>query len=421
MAGIRNRAELESADPAGRRRLALSLLERAIDAVDPRNATAAVLQRLALRGERLDGSVVIAFGKASRAMAEGALDVCRPREGLVVGFEDGRLGPLVAMASSHPVPTGRSVAAAEAALDLASRVGPEDVVLCLVSGGGSAMLELPASGLSLEALQATTTALLASGADIVETNAVRRALSKVKGGRLAEALAPARVINVVLSDVPGGGPEVVASGPTMAPPAGVDPLAVLAGRGLEARLPAEVVRAVRAGTRPADARAHEHVHVEVAGDNIVARRAMVEEARARGLRAVHLDGFVAGEARAAGARFYAECRRRDADVVVWGGETTVDLRGDGVGGRNQELVLGAFEGFAGGLLASIGTDGVDGSSEAAGALLDDVVVDAARRLGLDAADHLARNDSDGFFARAGGRIVTGRTGTNVADVCVYLA
>lgn len=385
---VRNRRELEADDPSGRRRLALDLVTRGLAAVEPRAATVRVLGQLAAAGTRLDGAVVIAFGKASRAMAEGVLDVCAPREGIVVGFEEGRVGALRAMASSHPVPDERSIAAGRAVMELARRVRPDDLVLCLVSGGGSAMLELPAEGVSLAQLREATERLLASGAPIEALNAARRRLSRIKGGRLAEALAPARIVNVVLSDVPGSGPEVVASGPT---------------------IPPDVSR----GT----------VSVEtwVAGDNLVAREGMVEEARRRGLRVVARDGFVAGEAREAGRRFYAECRRTNADVVVWGGETTVTLVGDGIGGRNEELVLGAFGDFAGGLLLSVGTDGVDGASEAAGALLDSHVVEAARARGLDPDAFLGRNDADTFFARTGGRIVTGPTGTNVADVCVYVA
>ena len=391
MAVIRNRDVLEAVDETGRRRLALDLIEAGLRAVDPRRATRAAIERLRARGERLDGAIVIAFGKAARAMAEGALDAVEVREGIVVGFdEDVRSGvePLTVIASSHPVPTARSVAAGAAVLALAARAAEGDVVLCLVSGGGSAMLEAPAEGVTLESYAEETKRLLASGAPIEEINAARRRLSRIKGGRLLDALAPARVVNVVLSDVPGSGPEVVASGPTV-------PL-------------------------PGDPRVH-RVVTEVAGDNLVARRAMVGEAHARGLRAIDRGGYARGEAREVGARFYEECLCAEEDVIVWGGETTVELRGDGVGGRNEELVLGAAHEFGGGLLASVGTDGIDGASDAAGAILDGAVIDAALRAGLDAADFLARNDADGFFTRTNARIVTGRSGTNVADVCVYVA
>ena len=388
---IRNRGELQATDPGGRRALALDLIEAGLRAVEPRRATRAAIERLLARGERLAAPIVIAFGKAARSMAEGALDVVDVREGIVVGFdEDVRPGvePLSVIASSHPVPTERSVAAGEAVLALAARVGEGDVVLCLVSGGGSAMLEAPAEGVTLEAYAAETKRLLASGAPIEQINDARRRLSRIKGCRLLDALAPARVVNVVLSDVPGSGPEVVASGPTVPP----------RGDAREAR-----------------------VVTEIAGDNLVARGAMLERARAVGLVAADPGGFSRGEAREVGARFYEECAARDEDVIVWGGETTVELRGDGVGGRNEELVLGAAGRFAGGLIASVGTDGIDGASAAAGALLDAEVIDAARRLRLDPRDFLARNDADTFFERTHGRIVTGRTGTNVADVCVYIA
>jgi len=382
---IRNRDELLGAGGDARRVLALEALEAAVGAVEPRGATRAIVRRLREDGEVLDGCVVLAFGKAARAMAEGALEECAPRGGLVVGFEEGPLGPLRSVAASHPVPGERSVAAGREMLDLARSLGPADVALCLVSGGGSAMLEVPADGVTLEELRAETDRLMRAGADIAELNARRCELSRIKGGRLAEAIHPARVINVILSDVPGHGPEVVASGPT------------LPSQGSQVR-----------------------VRTEIAGDNLTAREAMVACLASHGLRVLHRDGFAAGEARRVGAAFYRDARASGADAVVWGGETTVDVRGDGIGGRNEELVLGALEVWRGGLLASIGTDGVDGASEAAGALLDGDAVSAARAQSLDGADHLARNDADRFFARVGGRIVTGRTGTNVADVCLYL-
>lgn len=418
---VRSRRELEAADPSGRRALSLDLFERALDAVDPRAATSAALRRLIADGEQIEGAVVIAFGKAARAMAQGALDVCMPREGIVVDGVGADVGPLVGMKSSHPVPTERSLAAGRAVLDVAGRVKPDDVILCLVSGGASAMVELPAPGVRLEDVGETTARLLAAGAPIEELNAVRRSLSRIKGGRLAEAAAPARLLNVILSDVPGAGLEVVASGPTLPPPVHVEPMEVIRRRRVEAHLPAAVRRALSAPAPAPDGRAFERVRTELAADNLTARHAMVAAAEARGLRVAHLEGFAAGEARETGARFYADALGSGAEVVVWGGETTVDVRGDGRGGRNLELVLGAFERFAGGLLLSAGTDGVDGASDAAGALLDEHVVARARAAGVDAAEHLARNDADRFFERAGGRIVTGPTGTNVADVCVYVS
>jgi len=286
------------------------------------------------------------------------------------------------------------------------------------------MLELPVDGVDAEAMREATRALLASGAPIEVVNAVRRRLSRIKGGRLAEAAFPARVVNVVLSDVPGRGPAVAASGPTLPDPEDVDVRAELARYGLDRALPESVRVALARARSPVPAEVFRSVVTEVAADNRTARLAMVDEAARRGLSLVDRSGFASGEARSTGARFHREARDavagRDLAGVVWGGETTVTVTGGGRGGRNEEAVLGAVDGYSDGLVLSVGTDGIDGSSEAAGALLDAEVVERARALGLDASEHLVDNDADAFFRAAGGRIVTGPTGTNVADVCLYL-
>jgi hydroxypyruvate reductase len=355
-------------------------------------------------------------------MAEGALGVVRATSGVVVGLDDGRtLAPAIEVSrGDHPRPTRRSLASGRALLEAARRLGPSDVAVCLVSGGASAMVEVPVEGVGLADLVTATDVLLASGSPIEEINAVRRALSRLKGGRLADACGAARVITVTLSDVPGEPPSVVGSGPTLPPPIDApDARAVVASRGLEPALPSAVLEALRRAPAPLSRNFGED-ELLVAADNRVAQDAVLVAARERGLVAERLDGFVSGEARDAGPAFVARAAALDVDAVVWGGETTVVVRGQGRGGRNHELVLGALDVVGDHLLLSVGTDGVDGTSGAAGAFLDPPAVAAARAYGLDASRFLADNDAAAFFGRTGTRLVTGPTGTNVADLLLWL-
>lgn len=376
MSRIANRDALlgirASAQILERRRRALDAVDAALNAVEPGRVTRAGLGILADQGVRLDGCVVFAFGKAARGMAEAVLAEVPVRSGLVLGFEEGRLGPLRLVRAGHPVPLIDAAERGGEVLDLARSLGPGDVALCLVSGGGSAMLELPRPGFTLPDIRRRTRELLRADVDIGQLNRVRASMSLLKGGGLARAMSPAAVVNLVISDVPGHGPEVVASGPTVVP-----------------------------GARTL-----------VVADNSTARDAA---AWALGLEPDPVS--TRGVAAEAGRAFYAGTSARGR---VAGGETTVVVSGGGRGGRNQEFVLGAAAGFEDGLLLSVGTDGVDGSSDAAGALLDEVVFREARRLGLDPSRSLADNDSDRFFAAAGGQIHTGPTGTNVADLHLCL-
>lgn len=377
---------------------ARELLLAAVQAVDARRATEGALDRLLGQGEDLDGCTLLAWGKASVGMAEAALDRCRPERSLILVPDPqaaaglARRGNVDVRRGGHPTPAGDAAETGRAMLQAARALGEGDVLLCLVSGGGSAMLELPAPGVSIEDIQRRTDELLCAGADIHALNAERKRLSQLKGGQLARAAAPARVINVILSDVPGGDVSVVASGPTVPP----EP----------------------------HAEGFDHVGTVVAADNGTAQDALVRAGERQGLRLERRSGFVSGEAREAGAAFYmdarARCERRGLDGVVWGGETTVHVTGDGRGGRNQELVLGAAHVFEGGVLGSLGTDGVDGASSAAGAVMDATVLARAADQGLVPQAFLDANDSESYFRRAGGLIETGPTGTNVADVCLYL-
>lgn len=423
MTRIRNReALLNSAlDERGRARraLALDLFEAALVSVDPFVCTQRALRALKDQGA-LGGSVTLfAFGKAARGMAEAALAELPIARGIVIGFEEGTLGPLTLFRGGHPVPADDAPAHGSAMLSLARSLHVDDVALVLVSGGGSALLEVPGPDLTLADLQETTRVLLASGASIREVNVVRSALSAVKGGKLARAIAPARVVNVVLSDVIGSPLPSIASGPTVAPvTVGDTPSSVVARYQLETRLSTRVLGAL--ATTAAQNDSFDHVTSVIAADNLTAQQAMLDGARALGHRTNRREAYVDGEASVMGPRLLAEARALGT-IYIAGGETTVTLGPDpGRGGRNQELVLSAYAHLDGALIASLGTDGIDGESDAAGAMLDGELLSRATSLGLDPSASLARHDSGSWLSSAGASLETGRTGTNVADLCLVL-
>ncbi len=384
---------------------------------------------------------VFAAGKAARAMAAGCLDVFADHVagGLLVTLPDeaGVVPPLEWMTSSHPVPDDRSVRAGRAAIDLASSLGDDDVLCALLSGGASAMLALPAPGLTLDDKRATTARLLAAGADITSLNVVRKHLSAIKGGRFSVATR-ARVVAWLLSDVVGNDPSVIASGPTVADATTFDDALVVLDRfGGRASYPATVVRRLEQGAaglipetpKPGDA-ALARTTTEVIGSALDAVNAAAAMARRLGYQVVLSDWPVTGEARDA-ARAHAEwltdqLSRHDGRVcLLSSGETTVTVRGKGIGGRNQEFALAlamAWEEHGRpAVAASFGTDGVDGPTDAAGARVSRDTIARARGRGLDASLALQANDSWSFFNALGGLMRTGPTGTNVGDVQIVLA
>lgn len=394
---------------------------------------------LALLGERVAPGRslhVLAIGKAACAMAHrfetraGA----RIARGLAI-TKDGHARTLAhfrVLLAAHPVPDARSVSAADAALGFAAGVPPRDTLVVLLSGGASALVGAPCEGVGLDALAATNAALLASGAAIDETNCVRKHLGRIGGGRLAAASAAHRLALVAISDVPGDRLDVIGSGPCTADPSTfADALAVLARRGLRERVPSEVVRALEAGARgerdetlDATDAALARVRARITARNADARTAVVAAAARAGLPAVDAGETLAGEAREAGAGIVERAREAlggRAGIAVFGGETTVTVRGDGRGGRNQELALAAAlagAGRAGWVLLAAGTDGGDGTSDAAGAFADGETLARGARAGVDAEASLARNDAHRFFAREGGALRTGPTGTNVMDLAI---
>jgi hydroxypyruvate reductase len=325
-------------------------------------------------------------------------------------------------------------------VNLVKGASERDLVLVVLSGGGSALLTLPAPGLSLSELQRTTQLLLRSGATIVEQNAVRKHLSHIKGGELARLIAPARAVCVVLSDVVGDPLDTIASGPTSPDPTTYgDAWEVLGKYDLTNRVPAKVREHLEAGSaggrpdtpKPGNALFQRVQHV-IVGSNLLAAEAAVATARAEGLGALLLSTFVEGEAREVARVAVAMIREMDCHdrpvarpaCIVWGGETTVTVRGEGKGGRNQELALAAAIRMAGlhdVLLVALGTDGTDGPTDAAGAVATGDTIARARALGLDAGAYLSNNDSYSFFDVLGDLIRTGPTGTNVNDLLFMFA
>jgi len=341
--------------------------------------------------------------------------------------------------AGHPVPDEDGLRAAAEVERFVAGCAPGDWVLALLSGGGSALLPAPAGGISLAEKQAVTSLLLASGADIVEMNAVRKHLSRLKGGGLARAAAPARVATLVLSDVVGDPLDVIASGPTVPDPSTfADALAVVERRGLLERVPPGVRARLEAGARgeiaetpkpgdPLFARARTHL----VATNRIALAAAARKARALGYRPLLLTSTLTGEAREVAGVLAAvarEARRSGHPLappccILSGGEPTVTLRGNGKGGRNQELALAAALAVAGleeTVILSAGTDGTDGPTDAAGALADGATALRARAAGLDPRRHLEANDAYPLFDALGDLVRTGPTQTNVMDVQLVL-
>jgi hydroxypyruvate reductase len=330
--------------------------------------------------------------------------------------------------AAHPVPDAAGLGAARRMLELVSGLGPDDTVLCLVSGGGSSLLPLPLAGITLEDKQAVNRALLTSGATISEMNCVRRHLSAIKGGRLAAACHPARVLTLLISDVPGDNPCDIASGPTVADPTTcADALAIVRRYGIA--LPPAVREALESGRgesiKPGDARLSTSETRMVATPQM-ALEAAAAVAREAGITPYILGNAIEGEARDVGkamagialqvARhgqpFPAPC------VMLSGGETTVTVRGNGRGGRNVEFLLAlgvALDGHAGIHALAGDTDGVDGQEEVAGAVLAPDTLARAWERGIRPVDALQNNDGHGFFGSLGDSVITGPTLTNVND------
>ena len=419
------------------RRHALSIFRAALAAADPADAVARHLERRNFA--RFRHIYVIGAGKAGASMAQAAERVLgRQITAGLINVKDGHVAKLRRIELNqcgHPVPDERGAAGAARIAQIAADAGREDLVICLVSGGASALLPLPAEGITLEEKQATTRLLLASGATIHEINAVRKHISRIKGGQLARLAAPARVESLLLSDVIGDDLDVIGSGPT-APDASTfaDAGAVLDRYAIRHRVPATVRNRIEQGERgeipetpkPADP-LFSRVRNTVIGGNRLALDAASRAARQLGYRTLILSSTIEGETReiarmhAAIAREIAAAGRpvRPPACIVTGGETTVTIKGDGLGGRNQEFTLAAALEIAGldrVVVFSAGTDGTDGPTDAAGAIADGQTL--ARK--PEARLYLDRNDSYHYFEPLGDLVITGPTNTNVMDVRLLL-
>lgn len=432
---------------------ALRIVEAGILSADPRRAVRSHVKledgRVVVGGREFELSrfgrvLVLGFGKASGLMAKGleealgdAIDggyVIVPRGSEVRGLKRVRLLP-----GNHPVPGGDTIRSSLVLLKAASEAGERDLVFVLVSGGGSALFEVPREGVSLEDLVEVNRLLLRSGADIKEVNTVRKHISAVKGGQLAKALHPAKVVTLIVSDVVGDPPEFVASGPTVPDPTTYrDAYEVLRRYGLLDKVPRSVLDLVNRGLRgevpetPKEGdEAFRDALTLIVASNRTALSAMKRTAESLGYNAAIVTSFMEGEAREVG-RFIAGVMKHVSRygepvpkpaALLFGGETTVTVTGSGVGGRNQELALSVaihISGLRGAVFASVGSDGIDGPTDAAGAVVDGGTVDEGREAGLDAVAYLADNDSYSYFKRLGRLVITGPTGTNVNDLAVAL-
>jgi hydroxypyruvate reductase len=427
------RAALAAADPAAAVRRALTVRRDTL-----------VFGSLLLPLRAVRRVLVVGAGKAAAPMAEAVVEALAPRpvEGLVIVPEGyaAPAGPVVVREAGHPIPDRAGQRATAEILDLLATTDERDLVVAVLSGGGSALLVAPEEGLDLDDLATTTAALLRSGAPIAAVNAVRKRLDRVKGGGLARAAAPATLIGLVISDVVGGSLDVIASGPTVPDQASwQDAAAVIARYRLGEALPPRVLERIRRGVAGEEAPpltagdpVFANARTAVIADNRLAALAARRAAEAAGFATLLLTTSLEGEASVVGqvlASILRETRGSGSPLappccLIAGGETTVTVRGTGRGGRNQELALGAAVGLAGVpgvLLASVGTDGRDGPTDVAGAWVDGETVARAAAMGLEATAALANNDSYRFFATVGGHLRLGPTRTNVNDLVFLLA
>ncbi|MEW5905491.1 MAG: glycerate kinase [Elusimicrobiota bacterium] len=421
------------------------ILAAAIAAVEPGAAVRKFVQRegdaLSISGQTYNLSTfrrvyLLGIGKAAPAMSAALAEILGETlaAGLVIAKhippESINHSPYSIIQGGHPIPDERSLLAGEKVVEFVSALGPNDLLLCLISGGGSALVTAPVDGVSLADLQSLTSALLACGARVDEINVLRRRLDRIKGGGVARLSNGAAIISLILSDVVGNRLEAIASGPTAPDPSThADALSIIAKYGLEHQIPLTLNHALFSSPetpKPGDP-LFEHVQNVIVGSNLSAAQAALKQAEEEGFHPYLLRADLQGEARDSAfelATFLRQARQTGDPVpppacIVAGGETTVTLRGDGQGGRNTELALAAvteLADFPGVMLVTLATDGEDGPTNAAGAVVTGETYSRARALGMNPTEYLNRNDSYSFFEALGDLLKPGPTGTNVNDL-----
>lgn len=392
---------------------------------------------------RYDHLYVVGAGKGSAPMAAAIEGILGPKiTGGIINVKYGHtavLDHIKLVEAGHPLPDENGREGSRAIGDLLAQAGKDDLVICLLSGGGSALLPLPVEGLTLKDKQDTTDVLLSCGARIHEINAIRKHLSLLKGGMLARAAYPATVISLILSDVVGDDLDVIASGPTVPDPSTFGDCRDIIGRyRIGDQLPEAVMRHLEAGssgsipeTPKAGDAAFTNVRNLIVGNNTAAIHAAKDKAKHLGYRPLILSSLIEGETRDV-AKMHAAIAREiirtgnplpPPACIISGGETTVTVSGKGLGGRNQEFALAAaldIDRERNIVVLSAGTDGTDGPTDAAGAIADTHTVSRARTLGIDPVHFLADNDAYHFFDPLGDLLVTGPTNTNVMDLRIML-
>ena len=430
------------------RKDALNIFNAGIKAVDPANAVKRYLtrqdDRLEIQGKTYDLSnyeniYVIGMGKASAAMTQAVEELIGDRlKAGILNVKYGHTVPLKIVKvneAGHPVPDEAGLSGTRQIMEMLRQTGKKDLVFCLISGGGSALLPCPVEGVTLEDKQLVTKALLECGATIHEINALRKHISQVKGGRLATLAYPSTMISFILSDVIGDDLDSIASGPTVPDTSTFsDSLYILEKHKIKHKVPSAVIEFLEKGVRgdveetpKADDPVFSQVQNVIIGSNIQAVTASRQKAEELGYNTLLLSTFIEGETKDV-AKVHAAIAREIINsgnpiekpaCVISGGETTVTIRGEGLGGRNQEFALAAgidINGLEKVLILSGGTDGTDGPTDAAGAIADGTTMERARKLGLDAELYIRENNSYHFFKQLDDLIITGPTFTNVMDL-----
>ena len=426
----------------------IRILKAALDAADPAASVERNMQRIDTQltiGNRIydlttiDRVLMIGFGKASMLMGETTMDILGDYLSGGVLITKGQVTfqriNIPILEGAHPVPDMRSLVATQKIVDLLSTTSENDLVVCLISGGGSALLTLPVPGITLEDIQSLTKTLLRCGATINQINCLRKHLSQVKGGHLARLAAPSQIATLILSDVIDNRLDVIASGPTV-PDASTysDAIQILERLEIIEDVPDSILNYLKKGdnreipeTPKTGDPIFEKVHNTIIGNNYQASKAAIKQAEIEGFNTLLLTTSLQGEASIAGKILAAIAKQiastgepvcRPACIVI-GGETTVTLRGGGLGGRNQELALGSVEDLSGIndlMLITLATDGDDGPTDAAGAVVTGETFERANALGKNPVDYLAKNASYEFFELLDDLLKPGMTGTNVNDL-----